>query len=226
MPLPSQWKGFTSTIFAPYFVIGAIHSGVSAVVLAMIILRYVFHWEAYIRSEHMDALGRLLLVVATAWFFFFSLEILFGLYARENSELALRTMQFFQWPYSLLFIIFIVTAYFIPAPMWLFRNVRRSFFWMAVATILVNIGMWLERFLIIIPGLARQQALSFSWSTYHPSIVEILIIVGSFSFVGMMVLLFAKFFPLIPIADVKEGEILKEEIIIGKRKVQAVMREE
>ena len=219
-------EGFHSTIFAPYFVIGAVHSGVSAVVTALIILRWVFRWENYIRSEHLDALARLLLVVATGWFFFFSLEILFGLYAQENSELGLRTMQFFQWPYSMLFLIFIVAAYFIPAPLWLFRSVRRSFLWMMVTTILVNIGMWLERFMIIIPSLARQQSLSFSWSTYHPSIIEILVIVSSFAFVGMMVLLFAKFFPLIPIYDVKEGEILKEEIVIGKRKIPAVMREE
>jgi len=90
----------------------------------------------------------------------------------------------------------------------------------------VNIGMWLERFIIIVPSLSRQQGLSFSWSTYHPSIVEILIVIGSFAFVAMLVLLFAKFFPLIPLYDIKEGEILKEEIIIGKRRIPAVMREE
>ena len=219
-------EGFHSTIFAPYFVIGAVHSGVSAVVTALIILRWVFRWENYIRPEHMDSLARLLLVVATGWFFFFFLEILFGLYAQENSELALRTMQFFEWPWSMLFLIFIFTAFFIPAPLWLFKSVRRSFLWMAVTTVLVNIGMWLERFLIIIPSLARQQGLSFTWSTYHPSVIEIMVVISSFAFVGMMVLLFAKFFPLIPIYDIKEGEILKEEFTIGKRKIQAVMREE
>ena len=219
-------EGFHSTIFAPYFVIGAVHSGVSAVVTALIIFRYIFHWERYILPKTIDNLGRLLLVVATAWFFFLALEILFGLYARENSELALRTLQIFRWPYSLLFLIFIIAAYGFPAPMWLFKGVRRSFFWMAITTISVNIGMWLERFLIIVPSLARKQALPFNWSTYHPSVIEILIIIGGFSFVAMLVLLFAKVFPLIPIYDIKEGEILKDEIIIGKKRIPAVMREE
>lgn len=219
-------EGWHSTIFAPYFVIGAVHSGVSAVVTAMIVLRWVFHWENYIRQDHIDSLGRLLLVVATAWLFFFFLEIVYGLYSQENAEMGLRTMQFFQPPYSWLMLSTFVLAYFIPAPMWLFRGVRRSFFWMLVTTVLVNIGMWMERFLIVIPGLARKQSLTFNWSTYHPSTIEILLVIGSFAFVSMMVLIFARFVPLIPVYDVKEGEILKDEIRIGKRVVPAVLREE
>jgi molybdopterin-containing oxidoreductase family membrane subunit len=79
--------------------------------------------------------------------------------------------------------------------------------------------MWLERFLIIIPGLARKTPMSFNWSTYHPSIIEILIVVGTFAFVSMMVLLFAKVAPLVPLYDIKEGQILKDYIQIGKVRV-------
>ena len=71
-------KTWHSTIFAPYFVVGAVHSGVSAVAFVMIILRYIYGWQDYIRHEHIDALGRLLMVVATAWFYFFVMEIVFG----------------------------------------------------------------------------------------------------------------------------------------------------
>ena len=144
-------EGWHSTIFAPYFVIGAIHSGVSAVVTVLIILRYIFHWGDYITRDTLDSLGRLLIVVATAWFYFFATEVLFGLFTLETPELGLRTLQLFQWPFAMLFLIFITTAYFIPVPLWLFRNVRRSFKWMLITTILVNIGMWLERFLIVVP---------------------------------------------------------------------------
>ena len=73
-------KTWHSTIFAPYFVVGAVHSGVSAVAFVMIILRYIYGWQNYIRHEHIDALGRLLIVVATGWFYFFVMEILFGFY--------------------------------------------------------------------------------------------------------------------------------------------------
>ncbi|MCH7552850.1 MAG: polysulfide reductase NrfD [Chloroflexi bacterium] len=222
----SAVEGWHSTIFAPYFVIGAVHSGVSAVVTVLIILRYLFKWEDYIRREHIDALGKLLLVVGLTWFYFFLMEVLFGMFLLENSELGFRTMQFFESPFRELFILFLITAFFIPVPLWLFRNVRRSFLWMTITTLSVNIGMFLERLLIIVPGLARKQPLTFNWSTYHPSIIEILLVVGSFAFVGMMVLLFSRVFPLIPLYDIKEGELLREEIKIGKVSVPAVMREE
>ena len=71
-------KPWHSTIFAPYFVVGAVHSGVSAVAFVMIILRWIYGWQDYIRHEHIDALGRLLIVVATGWFYFFVMEVIFG----------------------------------------------------------------------------------------------------------------------------------------------------
>ena len=96
---------------------------------------------------------------------------------------------------------------------------------MFLTTILVNVGMWLERFLIIIPALARRQPLTFDWGTYHPSIIEILIIVETFAFVALGMLLFAKFFPLIPVFDIKEGMVIRDEIKIGRRMVPATIHE-
>ena len=219
----SSWH---STIFAPYFVIGAVHSGVSGVVTVMIFMRWLFHWEEYVRREHIDALGRLLIVIAIAWFYFFAMEFLFGIYGQEGDELATRSLQIFGQPWGWWFLTFIITAFFFPVPLWLFRNVRRSFLLMAITTVSVNIGMWLERFIIIVPGLARKQIFTQSWYTYAPSIIEIIIVLGTFAMVLMLFLLFAKFFPLIPIFDIKEGQVLKDEIEIGRRKVPAVIREE
>jgi Ni/Fe-hydrogenase subunit HybB-like protein len=110
--------------------------------------------------------------------------------------------------------------------MLMFRKIRRSFFWMTWVTISINIGMWLERFMIIVPGLARKQELPFSWATYTPSIVEILFVIGSFAFAGMMVLLFSRFVPIVPVFDMKEGERLRGEIRIGKAIIPATLREE
>ena len=219
-------EGWHSTVFAPYFVIGAVHSGVSAVVTVMIILRSMFKWQDYIRLEHLDALAKLLIVVATTWFFFFILEFFFGLYSLEGPEIALREMQVFEMPWAAFFITFLLASYFIPVPMWLFRTVRRSIPLMIFTTVLVNVGMWLERFIIIVPGLARKQGLSFTWGGYTPSAVEIIIVFATFCMVSMLVLLFAKIFPLIPIGDAKEGMILQDEIRVGKVNVPAVMREE
>ena len=218
-------EGWHSTIFAPYFIIGAIHSGVSAVAMIMALMVWLFKWDKYLRPDHFDAIGRLLIIVATTWFFFFFLEWVFALYTLERPEIVLRELQVFQWPYIFLFIMFLMTAFFIPVPLWLFKNVRRSIKWMFFTTVLVNIGMWLERFLIIIPGLARKSPLGFDWGTYHPSIVEILIIAETFAFVALGLLLFAKVFPLIPLFDIKEGMAVRDELKIGRRTVPATIRE-
>ena len=186
----------------------------------------MFHWEEYIRREHIDALGRLLIVIALGWFYFFAMEFMFGIYGQETDELATRTLQVFGAPWSWWFLTFLIAAFFFPVPLWLFRNVRRSFLLMAITTISVNIGMWLERFLIIVPGLARKQGFTQAWYTYSPSPVEITIVAGTFALVLMLFLLFAKVFPLIPIFDIKEGQVLKDEIRIGRRRVPAVFRDE
>ena len=219
-------EAWHSTVFAPYFVIGAVHSGVSAVVTVMLILRWFFRWENYIRMEHIEALAKLLIVVATTWFFFALIEFVFGLYALEGPEVALRELQVFGSPWQTLGIIFLFTGYLIPVPMWMFKRVRRSVGLMIFTTVLVNIGMWLERFIIIVPGLARKQAFTFSWGSYAPSPVEITIIAATFCMVSMLVLLFAKMLPLIPIGDIKEGVVLEDEIQIGKVAVPAVARED
>ena len=109
--------------------------------------------------------------------------------------------------------------------MWLFRGVRRSFFWMFVTTILVNIGMWIERFMLIVPALERKSSLTFAYGDYTPTISEIILVVASFCLVALGVLVFAKVLPLMPAADIKEGKILAQSMKIGRADVPATIRE-
>jgi molybdopterin-containing oxidoreductase family membrane subunit len=218
-------EGWHSTIFAPYFIIGAIHSGVAAVAMVMVVMVWLWKWDRYLRPDHFDAIGRLLIVVATTWFFFFFLEWVFALYTLEGPETAMRELQVFQWPYSGFFAFFLVSAFFFPVGMWLFRRVRRNMLLMFITTLSVNVGMWLERFLIVIPGLLRKQPLTFNWGTYHPSMIEILMVLMTFAFVALGMLVFSKLFPLIPLFDVKEAMVGRDEIKIGRRTVPASIRE-
>jgi molybdopterin-containing oxidoreductase family membrane subunit len=219
-------KSWHSTIFAPYFVIGAVHSGVSAVVFVLIALRWAYGWQDYIRKEHIDALGRLLIVVATGWFYFFVMEVVFGFYGREADEIAVRELQFTKPPWNLWMISFAGLTYFLPMAIWITRWGRRNLWLMVVATISVNIGMWLERLLIIVPGLAQKTVFTFTWGSYRPSPVEATLVVGTFALVTMLLLLFSRVFPLIPLYDVKEGDILKTQVQVGRRAVPAVFRED
>ena len=218
-------EGWHSTIFAPYFIIGAIHSGVSAVAMIMALAVWLWKLDNYLRPDHFDAIGRLLIVVATTWFFFFFIEWVFALYTLESPEIALREFQVFQSPMKWLFIFFLLTAFFIPVPLWMFRRFRRNFTLMLWTSLMVNVGMFLERFLIIVPGLMRKGPMTFDYATYRPSIIEFTIIFGAVALVSFLLLMFSKFFPLIPLWEVKEGQLLADEVRVGNRMIPGLVKE-
>ncbi|MDI3339652.1 MAG: polysulfide reductase NrfD [Sphaerobacter sp.] len=214
-----------STVWAPYFVIGAVHSGVSAVVTLMAIMRWMFKFDDYIRHEHFDAIGRLLVVVGTTWMWFFLLDIFFDLWRQDPADDAIMHIRFFEWPYPLLLAFVWIFGYFIPVPIWAFRRFRRNIKLMFWASIMVNIGMWAERYWLVIPGLQAKYQWTFDWTAYRPGPVEITLVVGSFAFVGFLLLLFAKLIPPVPVWDELEGKHLAAEIQVGKRTVPAIVRE-
>ena len=109
--------------------------------------------------------------------------------------------------------------------MWLFKSVRSNIALMFWSSILVNVGMWLERFLIIVPGLARKQPFVFTWEAYRPSGLEWLILVLSFAWVTFLMLLFSRFFPLVPLFEQKESQVFTDDVKIGRAKVPAIIRE-
>jgi molybdopterin-containing oxidoreductase family membrane subunit len=218
--------GWHSTVFAPYFVIGAVWSGVSAVATLMALLRWAFHLYDYITPDHFDAIGRLLLVVSNAWLYFFALDVFFGIMAREESELTMWNLRMFTAPWNVLFVVFALTGYVIPVSLMLFRKVRRNITFMFWISLLVNVGMWLERWILIVPPLSFKQNFVFGYRIeYVPRWPEYTVVLASFAMVTLGVLVFSKFFPIIPIFDIKEGQVLKDEVQIGRVRVPAVMRE-
>jgi molybdopterin-containing oxidoreductase family membrane subunit len=164
--------------------------------------------------------------VATAWLYFFLMDLYFGLMGAEAAEVGVWELRMFTYPYSILFLIFIVTAYIIPVGFWLFRPMRRNIALMFWTSLLVNVGFWLERYILIVPAVSYKQNFTFMYLTeYYPQPIEWILVAGSFALVSLGILLFAKIFPIIPLFDIKEGQVLKQEVQIGRVKVPAVIRE-
>ncbi len=216
--------GWHVSIFAPYFVVGAVLSGVAAVITLMVAMRSMFRLHDYIRPEHFDMIGRLLVVVALAWAYFYFMDFSFALLSGEEQEYAVMQLRLSP-PYLWLFITMILCNLAIPVPIWMFRRFRRNIGLMFWTSITVNIGMWLERFLIIVPGLQRKQPVPFAWGNYAPSFVETALIIASFANVALLLILFSKLFPVIPVWEEKEGHIFKRDFRIGKLRVPAIVRE-
>ena len=214
------------TVFAPYFVIGAVLSGVSAVVTLMIIMRKLFHLENYIWEEHIDGLGRLLIVVAVGWHFLFWLEFVFALWVLEDQEITVWMLRLFHAPWSWFFLLFYSFSFVIPVTLWMIPKVRRNFTWMFWISIMVNIGMFTERMIIIVPALMRKGGLPFNYVTWRPSPFDITIVGGTFVLVAFLLLMFSKFFPLIPIWESKEGQVLRDDVIVGNVSVPGLVKED
>ena len=194
-----------STIFAPYFVCGAIFSGIAALIIAMALLRKFLHLEEYLLRIHFENLGKLLLVMSLLWFYFVASERLTAWYGNEPSEMAV--FWFTQRGlYAPLFWAMVICNFIIPFPILAIKKLR-TIAGCVVASIGVVIGMWLERFLIIVPSLSHK-FLPYAWSVqpYRPTWVEITITVGTFAAMAMLYMLFSKFIPIISVWELKAGQ--------------------
>jgi Ni/Fe-hydrogenase subunit HybB-like protein len=208
MTINPMWN---STIFAPYFVAGAIFSGIAALIVAMAVLRRVLHLEQYLEEKHFSNLALLLLVMSLLWGYFTFSEYLTVWYANEPAEMAVWWSKVWG-PYSPLFYTMIVFCFVIPVPIIAIRKTRRVGL-IAAVSLLVCAGMWLERFLIVIPTLGHPR-LPFNWRGYTTTWVELSITVGTFAYFILLYALFAKLFPIISIWELKEGRRYEEDVRI------------
>jgi Ni/Fe-hydrogenase subunit HybB-like protein len=198
-PVP-MWH---STIFAPYFVAGAIFSGIAALIIAMALLRKFLHLEDYLLRVHFENLGKLLLVMSLLWFYFVFAERLTAWYGNEPSEMTVFWVTQ-TGSYSPLFWLMVFCNFIVPFPILAIKKLR-TITGTVIASIGVVIGMWLERFLIIVPSLSHKY-LPYSWGTYRPTWVEITITAGTFAGMALLYMLFAKTVPIISIWELKAGQ--------------------
>jgi Ni/Fe-hydrogenase subunit HybB-like protein len=197
--------GWHSTIFAPYFVAGAIFSGIAALIIAMACLRKFLHLEEYLLQIHFDNLGKLLLVMSLLWVYFVFSERLTNWYGNGSAEMAVFWLTQ-SGRYSPLFWTMVVCNFIIPFPILAIKKLR-TITGCVIASIGVVIGMWLERFLIIVPSLSRKY-LPYGWVTalYKPTWVEITITAATFAAMALLYMLFSKFIPIISVWELKWGQ--------------------
>ncbi len=199
MTLQPMWH---STIFGPYFVVGAIFSGIAALIVAMVAFRKAYGLEGYLKPVHFRYMGQLLLVMSLLWFYFTFAEYLTGYYGGEPKEMKVfwtkLTGKF--WPFFWAMVLFNFLV-----PMACLVDLRRHAVGRAVtASLSVLVGMWVERFMIVVPTLSNPR-LPFGKGIYWPSWVEWGETAGSFALFALCYVLFTKFFPIISIWEIQEG---------------------
>jgi len=198
----SKVPGLSKTIFAPYFVVGAIYSGSAGIVTLMIFLRRGLKIEKYITKTHFDKLGMLLVVMSLIWSYINVVEVFTGWYADTSFETESLRYRMFTPPFSYMYWLMIFTNTVMPLFL-IFRKVRRSMAPALIISLGINVGMWIERYLIIATSLPRKFH-PYMWNDYIPSLVEVSITLGSFCFFTMMFLMFVKLWPSVSIYEVKE----------------------
>ncbi|MGD0586187.1 MAG: NrfD/PsrC family molybdoenzyme membrane anchor subunit [Oryzomonas sp.] len=215
--------GWHSTIFPPYFVIGAILSGVAAVITLMIIIRKTFHLEEYLTPLHFDNMGKLLLVISLLWSYAYFVEVQTTWYAHEPIEW--EVFSFMSGKYTPALLVMLLGNSLLPITALCFKRLRRSTGAMLVISLLINVGMFIERFLIIVPSLSHKN-MPFVWGTYFPSWVELSITVAAFAGFALLYTIFAKLFPMVALSDVRELEARQAQVTLGRAQLPSIAGKE
>jgi len=198
MTIQPMWH---STIFGPYFVVGAIFSGIAAIIIAMAIVRRTYRLERYLQPIHFNNLGLLLLVMACLWFYFTFAEHLTTWYGQEPEEIRVFNARVFG-AFAPFFWLMFITCFIVPFA--ILANPRtRTVRGTVIASISVTVGMWLERFAIVVPSLSNPRAPIHTFS-YVPSWVELSLMAGCFAAFTLLYMGFTKLFPCISIWELEQ----------------------
>jgi Ni/Fe-hydrogenase subunit HybB-like protein len=192
--------GWHTTIFPPYFVAGAIFSGFAMVLTLMLITRVVFKLEDYITLEHIALMNKIMMVTGSIVGVAYITEFFIAWYSQVEYEqycFINRATGPYWWAYLSMMSCNVLSPQFV----WI-RRIRYSITMTFILSIIVNIGMWFERFVIIVSSLHRDY-LPSSWAMFSPTRIDVGVYVGTIGLFFTLFLLFAKFFPVINMAEVK-----------------------
>ncbi len=192
--------GWHSTIFPPYFVTGAIFSGFAMVLTLLLIARKTMRLEDYITVRHVEAMCKVLITTGSIVGLSYAIEVFTALYSGDPHE-SFAVINRALGPLAWAFWLMVACNVAIPQLLWI-RQLRRNMVAVWVISVLINVGMWFERFVIIVASLERD-FIPASWASYQPTIVEIATLAGSFGLFFTCFLLFVRFVPVIAISEVK-----------------------
>jgi Ni/Fe-hydrogenase subunit HybB-like protein len=215
--------GWHTTIFPPYFVAGAIFSGFAMVQTLMVITRKVLHLEEYITINHIESMNKVIVLTGTIVGVAYLTELFIAWYSGyiyEQFAFYNRVFGVYWWSYFGMMFCNVVS----PQLFWS-RSIRRSIWWTFFLSIVVNIGMWFERFVIIATTLARD-FLPSSWSYYRPTWVEMGIFSGTIGLFFVCYLIFTRVAPVVAIAEVKSILKVAGSQFIGKNAKRKTGEEE
>jgi Ni/Fe-hydrogenase subunit HybB-like protein len=192
--------GWHTTIFPPYFVAGAVFSGFAMVMTLAIIARKFYNLENIITVSHFDKMAKIMLLTGSIVGYAYAMEFFIAWYSGniyEGFTFLNRAFGPYQWAYWTM----ISCNVLVPQFFW-FKKLRNSIPFLFVASILVNVGMWFERFVITVTSLSRD-FLPSSWDYFSPTLFDILIFIGSFGLFFTGFLLFIRFLPIVSMTEVK-----------------------
>ena len=192
--------GWHATIFPPYFVAGAIYAGFAMVLLLTIPLRKLYGLESFITMRHMDNMAKVMLATGLIVFYGYLIEAFFGWYSGNQYE------RFMIWnrmhgPYASYYWALIFCNGLTPQFLW-FKKIRSNLLLLWIISIVVSIGMWLERFVIVVVSLSRD-FLPSSWGMYQPSQWDWSMFIGTIGFFFALLFLFIRFLPMISIFEMR-----------------------
>ncbi|OLS20775.1 MAG: hypothetical protein HeimC2_35940 [Candidatus Heimdallarchaeota archaeon LC_2] len=208
------WRvGWHSTIFGPYFVVAAIFSGTAAIIIVMTVMRKIYNLEEYITQKHYRNMSYVLFLLLGGYLYFTITEYFTTAYRANIHDMELLEEMFYG-RYAVYFWFFIVIGMMIPGILLLIGSWKyesdKSIPLIFSAAVMIVVGMWVKRYIIIVPALARPYV-EQEWSTYSPTWVEWVITAGGVAGFVLAFAVFAKLFPLISIWEIQE-EYEKEHI--------------
>jgi molybdopterin-containing oxidoreductase family membrane subunit len=192
--------GWHATIFRPYFVAGAIYSGFAMVLTLMIPARRMYHLEAYVTERHLDYMAKVMLATGLIVFYGYMMELFFAFYSGSEYEQFMMVNRI-TGPYGWAYAVLMLCNGIAPQFLWS-KRVRTTPVTLFIISIVVNVGMWLERFVIIVTSLHRD-FLPSSWDMFHPTIWDWGLYLGTLGVFVWLMFVFIRVMPMISIFEIK-----------------------